>query len=353
MKPRMYWAGALALGMSLGISGAAMGQPVENAPDVAPTPDAVSPDAVPNVAPTTPLSNTPLSDLVTLRLKLRAGQRYRMSQAMQMKFAVLIPPERGNPARKMEMSNISTVELDYRVLYINRDGTMQVRLTYADMDSHISFKMDGKPMQVPPGVSRPFKAFIGKSIEMQLSPLGAISNVRGMDKLLNAAIEEAGPGLNEAQRRQLSSKMKATFGGKTFQKMIEQSGMAFPQEPVRLGDTWSRRVEMEQPLPIVGNIRRTLKARQNGKLITAENGTLSMGSDTASFGLMPIPMQMAITGNYQGTSVLDEATGFVLTAATTQRLSGKMTVTIDARGNKAKVPIYVLVTGKTTARPLL
>lgn len=290
------------------------------------------------------------NDWVTLRLNLKPGSRYRMTQTSQTKTVMLTPATNSQPESKTEVSGIVTNVLDYAVLYNNPDGTMQVRLTYGDMKNKSTYKVNGKTQGTgTPDTTSMNNFLLGQSIEMKLSPEGQASDVRGMDKIWDKTLAEA-KGMTAPMVRQMVSRLKQMFGDTFIKNMMQASGMAFPQNPVRLGQAWYQRVEIGGQLPLVVNLRRTLQSRQNGALTIGENGVLSVGGPTTSVSLGPVKMQMAITGTYSGTTVLDEATGFARSATLSQRYGG--TVSSKADGQEFSDRLFGLTSTRTNVEKL-
>ena len=285
---------------------------------------------------------------VTLRLNLKPGSRYRMTQTSQTKMVMLTPAMSGRPAEKMETSGMVTNVLDYAVLYNNPDGTMQIRLTYGAMNDNSSIKVNGKTQEIP-DTSSISNALLGQSIEMKLSPEGAGSDVRGIDKIWKKTFAGA-KGMTPQMQRQMESGMKQMFGDKFIKNIMHAAGMAFPENPVRLGQAWYQRIETGGQLPLVVNLRRTLESRDNGVLTIGESGTLSMGDATKSVAFGPAAMQMAMTGTYSGTTILDEATGFARSATLSQRYGG--TVGTKASGKTISMRMFGLSSTRTSVEQL-
>jgi len=288
------------------------------------------------------------SDWVTLRLNLKPGSRYRMTSSSQTKTVMLTPAINSQPESKTEISSIVTNVLDYAILYHNPDGTMQVRLTYGAMKNKSTYKVNGKAPETP-DTSSMNNILLGQSIEMKLSPEGQVSDVRGMDKIWNKTLAEA-KGITAPMVRQMVSGMKQTFGDTFIKNMMQASGMAFPQNPVRLRQAWYQRVQTAGQLPLVINLRRTLQSRDNGVLTIGESGALSVGDATKSVSFGAASIQMAITGTYSGTTILDEATGFARSATLSQRYGG--TVSSKADGQKYSDRLFGLVSTRINVEKL-
>jgi hypothetical protein len=321
----VYSRSAVALGACLAMSGTAMAQGVERPPQ---------------------------NDLITLRLNLRPGQKYRMTQTTRAKVTMIAPPAPGGPVQKTDTNTTSTSDINYHVLYINRDGTAQVRLTYGPVSVRSTTTVDGKPTPAAQADGDPFQALQGQAIEMQISPTGHVSKVRGMEKIWKASFSDSSTEMTPQQRREMESAVKNMFGEKFFEKIMEQSGMSLPQTPVRIGESWTQRLNLTGSMPLVANLRRTLLSRRNGALTIAENGTLSFGSPSKPVRIGDASMQTDLSGNYSGTTVLDEASGFLRSSQVTQRLGGKMTVRDKDATPPMTMRMYMLMTNTTSVKNL-
>lgn len=269
------------------------------------------------------------SDWVTLRLNLKPGSRYRMTQNSQTKMVILTPAMNKLPAQKVEISGTGTNVLDYAALYNNPDGTTQIRVTYGAMSNCSNIKVNGKTQAVP-DMRATSNALVGQSIEMRMSPEGGVSGVRGLDKIWHKTFAGV-KGMTPQMQRQMANGMKQMFGDSFFKNIMQSSGMAFPENPVRLGQAWHQRVQAGGQLPLLINLRRTLQSRQDGALTIGEKGVLSMGDAAKNIAFGPATMRMALTGTYSGATVLDEATGFARSAIFSQRYGGTVGAKADGK----------------------
>ena len=282
-------------------------------------------------------------DWVTLRLNVQPGTRYRMTQDTDMKM-VFVTATGKRPAEKMEMAMTGKQVLDYAFLYRNADGTMQVRTTYGASSNRSSFKQNGKTQVVPSSASDQFMA--GQSVEMKMSARGEISEIRGLEKIWDKAFSSKNtPGMTPAMRSQMRANMNKMFGEKTIKSLTEQSGMSFPENPVRVGDSWMQRIETTGAMPFVINLRRTLQARDNGTLRIGEKGSLSFGDAQKAMPMAGANLKMLISGTYSGTTILDDRTNFVSQATTSQRYGGQ--ASSSAKSQNLAMRIYGTGTSRT------
>ncbi len=279
------------------------------------------------------------AEYVTLRLHLKPGSRYQMTQTSQTKMVVLTPMISGRPSQKMEISSTSTNVLDYAVLWNNPDGTTQIRMTYGDINSTGTIKMNGKTQAMPAAATMAGQALVGQKIEMKISPAGQVSDVRGLDNIWQKAFTGTkSPGMTSQMRQQMQDGMKKMFGDNFIKSLIQQSGMMYPENPTRIGSSWTQRVETNGQLPFVINLKRTLQGRANGLISIGESGTLSIGDAQKTVSLGPAAVQMALTGTYSGTTILDEVTGFTRSANIAQRYGGSASAVVN--GQKSTTQLF-------------
>ena len=270
------------------------------------------------------------ADYVTLRLNLKPGSKYRMTQNSRTKMVILAPAMSGRPAQKTEIYSIGLNVLKYDVLWNNPDGTTQIRMTYGDTNNKITVKMNGKTQAQPSNEMT--QALVGQKIEMKISPEGQVSDVRGLDSLWEKAFAGTkSPGMTPQMKQQMADTMKKMFGDDFIKSLMQQSGMTYPENPVQIGGSWVQRVETNGQLPFVVNLKRTLQGRANGLVSVGESGTMSIGDAQKTVSVGPAAMKMAITGTYSGTTVLNEATGFTHSAHIAQRYSGSVSTKANNR----------------------
>ena len=260
------------------------------------------------------------SDWITLRLNLKPGSRYRMTTDSDMKMTIITAANKTCPAEKVVMLNTSRQNLDYSILFNNPDGTTQVRITYGDMTTGGKMTQNGKTLPSPPQTL----SMSGQSVEMKMAPNGKVSDVRGMEKVFDRAFDTSKmTGMTPKMRREMRDNMKKMFG-KTFTEGLErQTDMSFPENPLRLGDSWSQRLNLNLGFfDAVLNSRRTLQSRAANLLSIGETGTLSMDTAKGATGFGGVKLKMAMNGSYNGTTILDANTGFMRSSSTSMGFGG-------------------------------
>ena len=168
----------------------------------------------------------------------------------------------------MKMSQSQTMRVRMEVIDVNADGKASVRTT---LDA-VKFEMappagervrydseaagggaeeeegEGEAGQPEHPAARAMAAFVGESFTFDVTPTGEVSNVQGMDKILEKIAAESGdPGMQETFR--------GKFGNDAMESMLEQGFKLLPSEPVEPGDSWE--TNAEQKVPSLGTMKMT------------------------------------------------------------------------------------------------
>jgi hypothetical protein len=111
---------------------------------------------------------------------------------------------RASRTRKRTQAAISTSDIDYHVLYINRDGTAQVRLTYGTINVRSTVIVDGKPTpaaQADNAACKPQR----QGIEMQFRRPAKFPTCAGLDKIWKASFSGSSTTMTPQQQREMEN----------------------------------------------------------------------------------------------------------------------------------------------------
>ena len=332
------------------ISSVGNAQVVENLPENV-APPTIESEVEDQTAPTS--AETSPDNFIALRLRLRAGQAFRMTQTSQVKSVFVSPATIKRVAQKTESWSNDSVTTLLRVLDVQENGDYRVRVTYENVKN--------EPLTVINGVRSSPIASVGKltnamnralrnqSLEMTLTPLGNVSDVRGLQTFWNAMNAAFGTaGLSPDEQRTAMTNVRNTFNETALRSMMEKSGMTFPGHAIRVGESWFADVKLRGALPFVVDVRRTLQNRDEQLLTIIENGDLTLADSQLTVPNAQSRFRVAIQGTYTGTTSLDAATGFARSTRLTQRYSGTVSA-IRNGGASQTSSLFGRVYIKTTA----
>lgn len=243
------------------------------------------------------------NDYVTLRLKLKPGSNYLVTQVFHASDTNVFAAEGKQKSSKIATENDATYVSMLSVLWINRDGTTQIRLVYQRISRAWKVFL-GNDNQSFPDLGRNDDPKIGQPLEMRVSPDGAVSNVRGWDKILDKMPPADLSPDNATQTRQQKRKtLKAKMTDSFIQPLMQKLFIPRAKDPISLGFSWQNPSSDAQFLPF--RVTYTLQGRANGLSSIAQTAKWTSGDSAPS---------SSQSGSLSGQIILDEATGFPKTA---------------------------------------
>lgn len=226
----------------------------------------------------------------------------------------------------------------FKVKAVDREtGTMTIGITYTRGEMNIKsggqdieYDSADVPAEVPPGAHW-LAAGVGQTCEADVTELGRVEELRGIDELIEKASKEieAGPKRDAFVRR-----LKQQFGSKAATNMIEQLLAVYPKRPVDVGDGWKNKVAVRHTLPM--KLDRTFELKERGDGVVR----LEMKAEITP-NPIPVPMgddfeiKYKATGKQTGIFELDADTGWVRKVSRETRLSAEITPILPegAHGN--------------------
>lgn len=258
-------------------------------------------------------------DALELRYRFDVGQSYRTLMVSEQDISQTIMGQ----VQDVQSSSSSVVRTT--VLEVDPDGSALVRTVYE------SFKMSQRspmgsveydssnPPDSVPVAARPYAALVGSEFTMRISPQGGMTDVQGMEAMMDRVLETsglpAGPML-EQTRESVSQMMEGMWSGVS----------TLPAEPIVVGDSWGSTAPPAAGLPFNFETTLTLVGRRNGVAMIDIRVVMGEGESTMEIG--PMTMRYDVEGEQTGTMEIDEATGWPIRS----RLEGSFSGTIEMEG---------------------
>jgi len=222
------------------------------------------------------------------------------------------------------------IEMSTKYLMEIKDKTSQettMHLTYEEMAYIISSPMmkmgyDSKnpvenPSEIDQMLSKMFDQLIGQSIVVLIAPNGSVKSVTGMD-VIGANMANALAGDNQ-MTAQLGAQMKQQFNDANMNNMFEQSFKFYPDNPVKVGNSWDLENTMMMNNVNTGSkTKYTLKSVNRNIAAIAVEGEIEMN--------MGAGMEGKVTGTQAGAMTVDAKTGLPLSGEVSQNMKGALKV---------------------------
>jgi len=284
------------------------------------------------------------ADKVVLRHVYKAGEKY-LAVISQDTDINQQPPGGGNP---VAIKQTMRMDMSMNVLSVADDGTADVKVTY----DHVALKQDspyGKTDydSADPGkkdandpVLVGFKALLGQSLTMTITRRGEVKKVQGINKIIDAVLEQVPAGeQREAARRQVGQMMNEEH----FSEQMSGLGVTFPEEAIGVGDAWDREQKMD-----LGFVNLVVKTNYKIDRMVGDAvemtvvGTVSSGGEPAAG--TPLKVSIEPGSRQQGKVTLSRANPTLADTQVTQHII--MTVTVGPQSIKQTVDGTVSVTVK-------
>ncbi|MEM6698899.1 MAG: DUF6263 family protein [Bacteroidota bacterium] len=218
-----------------------------------------------------------------------------------------------------------TMEQEYDIQKTNEDGSMDIKLTTLSMQMEqtnpmMSMTFDSKnpDKNEPADMVEGLKALVGKEYVLKMSPQGKVIELETEGGAFSGAFD------NIPNGAAMEEQMEAQFGTSAIKQSMSQMTGFFPDEPVKVGDTWTKNNKIEAGMAMMVETTYTLKERKNG--IAYIDFTAKVTSDPDSKGIEMMGMQMKydLAGTQSGTIQVDEKTGWTKETKGKQDMKGKM-----------------------------
>lgn len=252
---------------------------------------------------------------VALKFNLQKGKAYTYAMNMEMDGDV--------QGQKME----NDMAFDYTVEVVaDQDSLKTLKTTY----DRIKMEMNAGPMNIdfdtnepqkdsaadprqnPMGMmSNMFYAMKGKSFQMTVNDKGEVKSVTGMEEMMNAMMNSF-PAEGNA-RQAMGQAFQTQFNEEAVKKSFEQAFNIFPNKSVKVGDTWTRTINVGGPAGADVNTVYKVKEINSDNVVLDISGDLNMGG---------------AKGMQTGTLNVNSATGLVTDGVMEQKITSPSAMTI-------------------------
>lgn len=180
-----------------------------------------------------------VQDHVELRWRGKVGDvlRYRMTQEQTVEMSMMPEAIKTETAfvlrqeiKMLSPEGIGSVDVEYEAIRMDVGGP---RAT-----SYDSTRTGEASKENDPHLSAMFAPLLAAKVHLEIAPSGHVLDIEGLDEAMQEAFDEME---NEA----MAASFKQMFDEESLRRMVEVN--IFPEEPLAVGDTWERSMEIEAP----------------------------------------------------------------------------------------------------------
>ena len=107
--------------------------------------------------------------------------------------------------------------------------------------------------------------------------------------------------------------------------------VVYPDEPVGIGDSWSKIIAVSTGSPMIMENKWTLKDRKNGTAIIDVNSVMKPNPDAKPMEMGTMKMDYQLSGTQNGRMDMEESTGRIIKSKMNQDMSGQIVMS-DSSG---------------------
>lgn len=186
-----------------------------------------------------------------------------------------------------------------------------------------------------------FDNMVGKSFEMVLDNKGRVKSISGFDKIIAHLFDNL-PNVEEAQKDQLLKQMDKAFGEDSFKQSMEAATAIFPENPVKVGDTWE--IESNLKSTIDFNIKNvyTLEKVTDEVYVIKAKGRIATPAESDFTEANGVLMKQELTGTSESELNITKSTGWIKESIVKQNISGKTFMKQVADGEIMEMPMTLV-----------
>lgn len=262
-------------------------------------------------------------DKVDLKVRLKQGEKYGVKMTMDQNIIQDLGGQKQNIDQTIGFG------FTFETLKVDPQGNMDVKVRYQSVQYKQKSPMGavdydstkGQPATDP--MAKSFAGLVGQGFEMTMKPNGEVTDVRGVDEMMNAIIKALelpdGP-----MKEMVAKQLKEQFGTEALkQNMQNMSGILYPEKPVEVGESWAKQFEVKSGFRMTLDNVWTLKSVQGDKAaIDLRTKIRTNPNEVSDMGGMK--MSYDLTGEQEGVTHVDVKTGWTTGGKLTQTIKGTM-----------------------------
>jgi hypothetical protein len=276
-----------------------------------------------------------------LSMRFQTGERYLYDYHMKQVITQtiqgnsIVTQQENGSYYEMEIKNFDNNI--YTVLFTYKRTSMKIANTAMNIEYD-----SAKSQNANNPITAPMAALVGQSFTMKMTPKGKVLEVTGMDELIDT-ITETLPKIPGQTNEQIQGQLKKTFGNDAMKKMMEMAFKVYPENPVKINDSWEDKVTLEAIYPIELTNKWTLKN------ITAESAVIDVHSiltSNAHFEMNGVKAMTNLKGSQKGEIVIEKLNGIIKSSKVMQNINGSLTM------SGFEIPIKITSNLNQTCRKL-
>lgn len=227
-----------------------------------------------------------------------------------------------------------TTDQEYKIKDIASDGTVNltvattaIKIEQTNPMMNMSFDSEKPEEAEPKGTLDGLSELIGKEIDVKLSKTGELVSVNMPEDMFNGVFD------NNPGGDQVKQQMEGLFGEQSMKSSFTQLTGFYPEQPVKVGDSWTKENLIETGMKMNVKTTYTLRERKGGVAMIDFKSDVATVMDGDGIEMMGMKMSYDLKGTQEGTITVNEKTGWASKTEGEQDMKGKMNMSGGAMGD--------------------
>lgn len=264
-----------------------------------------------------------------LSLDLEVGKEYQQLTSSQMQILQEISGQKIDINLNIEGLMAYTVKEE-------GDNAYTLEAVYKNMGMKMVMPQMTMDFNSTSGKEDPFSkmlsAIADQPFEVVMSKNGKITEVNGLESIFESSISQF-EDLPAAQLEQIKSQLSQSYGKDAFKGNIEMVTAIFPDEKVKVGDSWKVDTQLKSGFEAGINTTYTLVEKNNDfYMIKGESDIATEDTDEMT-QMNGMPMRFDMKGKMSSDIKVDSKTGWIINADIKQDISGDAFIGEPGSGN--------------------
>ncbi len=183
-----------------------------------------------------------------------------------------------------------------------------------------TLEYDSAKQPTPPAGAEAFAALLGQGYIIKINPKGEVLDVNGVEEVRAAVLKKLPP---DAAANPATNVLNSYLDKKGIKEMTESMWGVYPDKPVDVGQSWSRKRVISAGFEMTIDGKLTLQKLEAGMATIATTSSIRSSADKP-MEAGGMKMRFDLTGTQDGTVQIEEATGLIRQAQAHQLLKGEI-----------------------------
>lgn len=213
---------------------------------------------------------------------------------------------------KEKIANGYLIDASYSVLIMKINSPM----------GEMIFSSESKENDV---FSIPMKNIVNKEFNIEMLKNGTIGKIENLDNIFDAMFDSF-PEIPAEQKQQILAQLRQAYGEKAFKGNIEMITAIFPDQKVKVGESWKNSVKLESGMPGFMNNTFTLTQANPDNILIDETSVITTENKDAYVNVNGMPTRYNLTGKMKTSYKLDPQTNWIVEGTIEQEISGDVEI---------------------------